>query len=109
METELAKNVAVDDHLKQTPDEDKYGRYELNHDYVANGQLMVTITLSEYRSLVKANADNVVNEANSKRYTAERERDELKKQVADLQKQLNDLRGVIASAVPMRQGAPDGE
>ena len=56
MEAELEKSIAVDDRLAKTPEEDKYGRYELNKDYVAS-------------------------EANSKRFTVERERDELKKQV----------------------------
>lgn len=105
METELAKSIATDEHLEKTPKEDQYGRYELNYDYAANGQIMVTITLSEYRSLVKSNADLKVSEANSKMYDLRKERDELKKQVEELRKQLNDLRSMIANAVPMKAPA----
>lgn len=100
MNEELAKSIVTDEHLEKTPKEDQYGRYELNHDYAANGQIMVTITLSEYRALVRTNADLKVNEANSKMYDLRKERDEFQKQVTELQKQLNDLKAVIATAVP---------
>lgn len=109
METELKNSIVADEHLKETPSEDKYGQYELNMDYVCNGQIMVTITLAEYRSLMVKHANDQVKDANSKRYTVERERDELKKQVDELRKQLNDLRGMIASAVPMKTLAPENE
>ncbi len=72
---------------------------------MANGQIMVTITLAEYRELLTKHASEQVNEANCKRFTVERERDELKKQVEELRKQLNDLRGMIASAVPLKAAA----
>lgn len=101
MEAELEKSIAVDDRLAKTPEEDKYGRYELNKDYVANGQIMVTITLAEYRELLTKHASEQVNEANCKRFTVERERDELKKQVDSLEKELVSLKTMIASAVPM--------
>jgi len=87
MEKELAQSIVADEHLKETPSEDKYGRYELSRDYVANGQIMVTITLAEYRELLYRHA--------------ERERDELKKQVDSLEKELASLKCMIASAVPM--------
>ena len=109
MEAELAKSISVDDRLGKTPDEDKCGRYELNHDYVVNGQIMVTITLSEYRSLVKSNADLKVSEASGKMYELRKERDEMQKQVNDLQKQLNDLKAMIASAVPMKVSSQNDE
>ena len=105
MEKELAQSIVTDERLKETPSEDKYGRYELSKDYVANGQIMVTITLAEYRELLTRHAEDQVIEANSKRFTVERERDELKKQVEELRKQLNDLRGMIASAVPLKAAA----
>jgi FtsZ-binding cell division protein ZapB len=101
MNEKIAEAVATDSLLKETPETDKYSSYNHDLDYVANGQIMVTITLAEYRALVKQNADKEVSEARQKTYATERERDELKKQVADLQKQLNDLRGMIASAVPV--------
>ncbi len=100
MENKIAENVATNELLKPAPEKESYATRDADIDYVANGQIMVTITLAEYRQLVKKNADSIVNEANSKRFAAERERDELKKQVADLKKQLDDLRAMIASAVP---------
>lgn len=100
MEKELAQSIVTDERLKETPSEDKYGRYELSKDYVANGQIVVTITLAEYRELLTRHAEDQVIEANSKRYNAERERDELKKQVDSLEKELASLKCMIASAVP---------
>ena len=92
------ENVVADDRLEKTPEEDAFSRGEYRHDYVANGQIMVTITLSEYRALIKADADRKVSEANSKVWDAHKERDELKKQVEDLQKQLNGLKFMLAGA-----------
>ena len=101
MESELAKSIVTDDHLKETPTEDKYGRYELKWDYATNGQIMVTITLAEYRELLIKHADDKVSESNSRRFTVERERDELKKKVECLQKELDSLKSMIAAAVPV--------
>lgn len=92
------ENVVADDRLGKKPEEDAFNRGEYKHDYVDNGQIMVTITLSEYRALIKADADRKVSEANSKVWDAHKERDELKKQVEDLQKQLDGLKAMIAGA-----------
>ncbi len=92
------ENVVADDRLEKTPEEDAFSRGEYRHDYVANGQIMVTITLSEYRALVKADSERRVSEANSKFWGAQKERDELKKQVEDLQTQLNWLKFMSAGA-----------
>lgn len=94
---EEVKNVVIDHQLKEQS-EDKYGYKNEPINYVSQGQIMVTITLAEYRSLVKSNAEKEVSEARSKTYEVQRERDELKKEVADLRKQLSDLRQMIASA-----------
>lgn len=100
MEAELAKSIALGDHLEKTPEKDKYGSCDMNHDYVFNGQIMITITLNEYRELLTKHASDQVSDANIKRYAVERERDELKKQVTELQKQLSELRSMIYSAMP---------
>ena len=89
--------VITDQLLKEAPRDDGYGSTSSKNDFVANGQIMVTITLAEYRALVKGNSDAQVSEAKSKQYHAEQERDGLKKQVADLQKQLEELKGLIQS------------
>ena len=91
------KAIITDQLLKETPKDDGYSSTSNKNDFVANGQIMVTITLAEYRSLVKGNSDALVSEAKSKQYHAEQERDGLKKQVADLQKQLDELKGLIQS------------
>ena len=87
--------VITDQLLKEAPRDDGYGSTSSKNDFVANGQIMVTITLAEYRALVKRNSDAQVSEAKSKQYHAEQERDGLKKQVADLQKQLDELKSLI--------------
>ena len=91
------KAIITDQLLKEAPKDDGYSSNSTKNDFVANGQIMVTITLAEYRSLVKGNSDAQVSEAKSKQYHAEQERDGLKKQVADLQKQLEELKGLIQS------------
>lgn len=87
--------IITDQLLEKTPKDDGYSSYSNKNDFVANGQIMVTITLAEYRALVKGNSDAQVSEAKSKQRYAEQERDGLKKQVADLQKQLDELKGLI--------------
>lgn len=103
MDSEEVKNVVTDDHLEKKPEDDNWNRGEYRHDFVCNGQIMVTITLAEYRTLVKANADSIVSDMRSKAYAMERERDEMKKQVADLQKQLDGLKEMIAGAAMKAQ------
>ncbi len=90
--------VITDQLLKETPkDEGCYGSYSNKNDFVANGQIMVTITLAEYRALVKGNSDALVSEAKSKQRSAESERDQLKKQVDELQKELTNLKDLVRS------------
>lgn len=91
------ESIITDPLLKETPKDDGYSRESNKNDFVANGQIMVTITLAEYRSLVKGNSDAVVSEAKSKQFHAEQERDQLKKQIEELQKQLGELKGLIKS------------
>ena len=87
--------IITDPLLKEAPKDDGYGRESNKNDFVANGQIMVTITLAEYRSLVKGNSDAVVSEAKSKQFHAEQERDQLKKQIEELNKQLSELKNLI--------------
>lgn len=102
MEAEQVKNVVTDQLLKESPKDDGYGSRSTKNDFVANGQIMVTITLAEYRDLVKANADQKVTEADRKVYEAHQERDARKKQVEDLQKQLDSLKCMIAGAAQVQ-------
>lgn len=71
---------------------DKYG--DNSNDFVATGELTVTITLSEYRALVtnKATRDVDVNKANIDRYQRESENKSLKEEVAKLKAELYELK-----------------
>ncbi|MBR3431130.1 MAG: hypothetical protein IKG87_13620 [Clostridia bacterium] len=110
-ETNPVGAVVTDERLRSTPEKEIFTDGNTDINYVANGQIMVQITLAEYRALVCRNAEDRVNEARSKRWDAEKERDELKKQVADLQKQLDGLKSMIASAATVHgqmQEKPEG-
>ena len=100
--------IITDSLLRETPKDEGYGNYSNKNDFVANGQIMVTITLAEYRALIKGNSDAQVSEAKSKQRQAEMERDGLKKQVADLQKQLDDLKSLIQSKFTQEAEGKDG-
>lgn len=71
---------------------DKYG--DNSNDFVATGELTVTITLSEYRALVtnKATRDAAVDKANIDRYQRESENKSLKEEVAKLKAELYELK-----------------
>ena len=71
---------------------DKYGNN--NNDFVATGELTVTITLSEYRALVasKATRDADINKANTDRFQRESENRSLKEEIAKLKAELYELK-----------------
>ena len=102
------KAIITDSLLKETPKDDGYSSYSNKNDFVANGQIMVTITLAEYRALVKGNSDAIVSEAKSKQRSAEIECDQLKKQVSELQKQLDQLKSLIQSKFTQDAEVKDG-
>ena len=70
----------------------KYG--DNNNDFVATGELTVTITLSEYRALVasKATRDADINKANTDRFQRESENRSLKEEIAKLKAELYELK-----------------
>lgn len=71
---------------------DKYGGN--NNDFVATGELTVTITLSEYRALVasKATRDADIYKANTDRFQRESENKSLKEEIAKLKAELYELK-----------------
>ena len=95
-------SVETNELLRPTPEKEVFTDGDTMINYVANGQIMVKITLAEYRALIRRNAEDRVHEANSKRWDAEKERDALKKEVSELQRQLTELRNMIASAMPKK-------
>lgn len=73
----------------------KLGKYGgNNNDFVATGELTVTITLSEYRALVasKATRDADINKANTDRFQRESENKALKEEVTKLKAELYELK-----------------
>ena len=109
MGPKLEDSIIRDENFKETPSEDKYGRYELNNDYVCNGQIMVTITLAEYRALLMERAEDAVRKTQSERYELLSQNTKLKKEVDDLTNQLNDMRSIMASAVSTKAMNTDVE
>ena len=82
--------------------ETEYNGFGKN-DYVINGEITDTITLAEYRQLLTGFAQKEVNEANSKRFAAEREVENLKKDLAAAQKQMNEFRSLIQGATTKKE------
>lgn len=85
MENTVIKDVLLDKKL------DRYG-FE-NNDFLASGELTVTITLSEYRKLVKdcATAQARIDKAESDRYERNSENEALKKENAELKAELYEM------------------
>lgn len=82
MESVTVKDVILDK---------KMDGYNWNKDdYSAQGELTVTITLSEYRNLVSnvATRDAAIGAANADKYTRNQENEQLKKEVAALKAEL---------------------
>lgn len=61
-------------------------QFGAEHNYSAPGEILVTITLAEYRQLVKENgrADEELRHERTKRYVVEYELDKMKEKVAQL-------------------------
>lgn len=84
------KDVILDKKL------DNYGIN--NNDFLASGELTVTITLEEYRRLVKdcATREYCINEAEKDKYTREHDNEELRKENAELKAELYELQKQFA-------------
>lgn len=85
MENTVVKDVLLDKKL------DRYG-FE-NNDFLASGELTVTITLSEYRKLVKdvATAQARIDKAESDRYERNAENEKLKEENNRLKAELYEV------------------
>lgn len=95
--------VASDSNFQVTPTKDSGYSGFGPHDYVVNGEITVTITLNEYRSLVSATSKAEASEAVLKRFAAERERDEIKKELAEANKRICDLQAMVAEAAMKKE------
>ena len=87
----MAENVSViNPILKEKLD--SYG-YDTNKNLTAEGEIMVTITLNEYRELVQKNATREadINKANSDKYSREAENRQLKEEVDKLKSIIKEM------------------
>lgn len=86
MENTVIKDVLLDKKI------DSYS-FDRN-DYLASGELTVTITLSEYRKLVKdcATAQTRIDQAEDDRYKRNAENEALKKENSELKAELYEMK-----------------
>lgn len=87
MENTVVNNVVLDKKF------DGYMSSSDLHNFIAPQEITVTITLSEYRDLVKrvATAQADIDAANNGKYERNSENGELKKEVAELKAKLYEL------------------
>lgn len=96
--TMLNTAIAADELLQATPQKETgYSGLEL-HDYVVNGELTVTITLAEYRELVRAKSDAETRDAIRNKLATDNENKKLKEELAAVKKQLEEFRALIQGA-----------
>lgn len=90
MENTVVSNVVLDKKLDTYSFESK--------DYIAPQEITVTITLAEYRDLVKrvATRDADIDKANTDRWKREEENKKLKEENAKLKEKLYELQNVEA-------------
>lgn len=86
MENTTIKDVILDKKM------DRYGFEE--KDFVASGEITVTITLGEYRQLIKdcATAQQRIDKAEDDRYSRNAENEALKKENAELKAELYEMK-----------------
>ena len=102
MENVTTKDVILDKKLQG------YGYHE--HDFVASQEITVTITLDEYRELVKekGTADIRIKETENDKYERNQENDNLKKENAELKAELYELQKKTESFVA-EEAVEDGK
>lgn len=91
MDNITVKDMVLDKKL------DSYG-YE-HHNFLADGEISVTITLDEYRKLVKdcATAESRIKKAEEDRYERNQENESLKAENCDLKAELYELKKATES------------
>jgi len=99
--------------FKKKVDTDGYGNDISRYDFMAEAELMVTITLSEYRALIKEVSlkKHDLEEASNEKYEKRHENEKLKEQIEVLKTQLQDANREIAyltSAPKTVAGVIDG-
>lgn len=95
----IAKDTMFQASPTKEPDYSGFGK----HDFVINGEITVTITLSEYRQLLTAQAKAEASEANSKVYSMKNELEALKKELAAANKQIAEFRALIQVAAAKKE------
>lgn len=89
------KPVVKSELLQASPTkDDSYGNMGRN-DFVVNGELMVQITLREYRDLVKGKAEAEKDKVSSENYKLRSEKENLQKELDIVKHQLAELQKMI--------------
>ena len=95
----MIENICVDEHLAAAPEKEKgYGSNYTDFDFLARGELTVTISLAEYRKLLTSVADTKVDEANRKRWEIDAKNQALQKELDSVKQQLAELRKMFTGA-----------
>lgn len=95
----MIENIVISEQLipakeKNSDFDRKFGSY----DHLASGELTVTITLAEYRSLLQSTAEQKAHEAVLGRLDAERKVNDLQKVLEAVRKQMADLKAMFTRA-----------
>ena len=92
MENTVIKDVILEKKL------DVYGTN--NNDFVAQGEITVTITLNEYRKLVtdNAKAQSKIDEANKDKYTRDTENKHLREEIQKCKAEIYELKMALDNA-----------
>ena len=84
--------------------EDKANYTDDRYNYVAPGELTVTITLGEYRNLVKSDMETT--QLHSDNYDLRREKDKLQEQLDECKKELRECKMKLESFQQIPEAAP---
>lgn len=92
MENTVVNNVVLDKKIE--------GYYFESNNFIAPQEITITITLAEYRELVKkvATRDADIDAANKDRYTRNSENEKLKAEIAELKAKLYELQNNMNNA-----------
>lgn len=103
--------LEINEELFKAKNGGEYSRNDISNDFAIPGEITVTITLSEYRDLVSANAisEKKISDLNSERYDAQAECNTLKKEKENLVKEIAELKIKISDLLMEKAAAPQAD